>query len=179
MAILNIISDVINNNGGIITRGGNTKNSQNNTNITSIDSGNKVEKISIGSTVVENKDVTKAVDSYVFGYHLSSRPLVKGATRAINSGSMYHELSTTGTSDTSITTGIHYISWNNNRLDTTAIRNGNFNMMTHKFEPGYPVISEDAFFVDEAAVVDRANPGTLSFKLSGHIVSQSYKSKTG
>jgi hypothetical protein len=177
MSILNIVLDETKNRGGIIMLAGNTKNAQNYSNITSVRSANKLEKRSIGSTVVENEDVTKAVDDYTFGY--SFRPLVKGATKLINSGSLYHGLFIRGHADTSLTTGIHQIWWNYNRLDTYAIRNNQYSLITNKFEDGYPVVSEDIFFTDYAASVNRTDPGTISFKIPRSTVSRSYKPKNG
>lgn len=68
---------------------------------------------------------------------------------------------------------------------TKAIREGKWDVYTGKFDAGYPEVSVDAFdgvdgvSGDEAAKVDRSNPGVLVYKLSKGIpISENYDKKT-
>jgi hypothetical protein len=68
---------------------------------------------------------------------------------------------------------------------TKAIREGKWDIYTGKFDAGYPQVSVDTFegidgaSGDEAAKVDRLNPGVLVYKLSkGVPVSENYDKKT-
>lgn len=68
---------------------------------------------------------------------------------------------------------------------TKAIREGRWDIYTAKFDVGYPQVSVDTFegidgvSGDEAAKVNRLNPGSLVYKLSkGTPVSENYDKKT-
>lgn len=68
---------------------------------------------------------------------------------------------------------------------TRAIREGRWDIYTAKFDAGYPQVSVDTFegidgvSGDEAAKVNRLNPGTIVYKLSKGIpVSENYHKKT-
>lgn len=174
------LSNTVDNNGGTVMKGGNVNNAQNYLDMTNVSGNYSLDGYPYSSVPVENSSATKALvgGSYVFAYN-NSKPLAKGATVTINIGSLGHDLFSPGTKDVSLITGIHSRTTNTNRLDTTAIRNNQYNEFTGKFEEGYPLVSEDAFGNDTAASVSRENPGTLRFTLGKTIESKQYNSKTG
>lgn len=132
------------------------------------------------STPVKNTTTQKVLDaSSEFAYD-NPRPLIKGHTRLLNNGFIGFDLGSTGRKNTNITSGIHPMISNINRLDTTAIRNKEYNMYTGKFTGGgSPGIYHDNFGFDTAAFVSRTNPGTISFKIPRSTVSKNYKPKNG
>lgn len=180
MSILNLISGGVDNNGGVVLKGGNTSNTQNYTDMLSLVGNYQLDGYPMGSTPVQNSDVTRSIaNGYVFAYHGSSRPLIKGFTALINNGSINHDLGSTGTADPSLITGIHYITFNRNRQDATAMRENKYNEFTGKFEEGYPQVTEDRFGTDFAATVSRANTGSMRFVLGLVPTKQNYLPKTG
>lgn len=127
----------------------------------------------------ENINTQKALPELVFSFN-NNRPVIKGFTRILNLGLIAKDIGTTGTSNTNITSGIHARSIHKNRLDTSTIRNNQYNFYTGKFEfeSGSPGIYNDFFGTDMAAAVSRTNPGALTFKNSQVINRQYYKPKT-
>lgn len=76
------------------------------------------------------------------------------------------------------TRSIKYIEDRTTTKTSTAIRDGQYNLYTGKFNPGFPASSSDAFGNDEAARVTFNAPGTLVFMSTGKtITSHNYPSK--
>lgn len=129
-----------------------------------------------GSTVVSNSNVSSSAEAD-FAI-LNSEPISAKITtnlggrdvNAIYNGSNYYELEQS----------INKIQKVYTRRISTAIRNGQFSLLTGKFDSGYPSLSEDTFATDYAATINRSVPGSLRVN-SGSSVSTkyNYSKKTG
>jgi hypothetical protein len=76
------------------------------------------------------------------------------------------------------TKAIKYIESRTTSKVATAIRAGKFNMYTGVFDVGFPASSTDAFGNDNAARVNAAAPGSLTFLATGKtITTKSYPPK--
>ena len=177
-SIYNSIAETIKNDGGSVFKGGNVANSQNYLSLVNVIGNYETNDFPYSSSPVELNTLSKKAIVGVFAYN-RDRPLTKGSTLTLNQNHVDHDLKTPGTVDVSIDTNIHATRYNRNRLDTTAIRNNQYDVYTGKFNEGYPVVSEDDFRNDVAASPTRSNPGLLSFTLGSNVRTQQYISKTG
>lgn len=176
----NSINNKVKNIGGAILSGGhNTNGAQNYLQMVNLNNNNNTIGRPYAPIPVLGVHSTKAlgVSESVFAFN-NKNPVAKIATTTINNSYTNHELSTSGTVNTGLIVGIHPITSNINRLDTTAIRNNQFDSYTGKFNDGYPEISNDDFGNDMAATPNRANPGLMNFTLGKNIISKQYPTKT-
>jgi hypothetical protein len=163
--------------GGAILRGGVTDN-QNYLGLVNVVSNYETNGRVFPSLPREIDNLSIKAIPGIFAYD-RSKPITKGSTLILNQDHVTHGLNTTGTTDMSIDTNIHARTKNSNRLDTTAIRTKKYSIYTGKFDDGYPVVSQDDFGNDVAAVPTRSNPGLLSFTLGSSVNTQQYMGKTG
>lgn len=174
--IYNSLNETVNNFGGSATRIGIPLNNiQNRLNLSNVVNLAYYEHPN-GSTVTENSSVQKASQPHVFAYN-HDRPLIKGYTRLINLTIIATDLGTPGRKDPSASVSIHPRTKNFNRLDTSAIRNKNFNTIAGKFDAGYPGVNIDNFGTDRAASISRNNPGVFVFATSQSPVVKNYEAK--
>lgn len=169
--------------------------------VTKASSTSKLDNVSIsrynttvfGSTVVNTSSVASAGGTLAYN---NQKPIAKRVTTQINGSNNNVLLS--GAAQPSLIESIHqikicgmgcYSGVRTTKL-TSAIRSGNFNMYTGKFNPGYPQHSDDLFpgidagsgtpTWDNAASPTRSVPGELTYKYGAPVaVNTTYKPKTG
>lgn len=130
-----------------------------------------------GSTVVNNNDADKALNSGVFAYNNQS-PVSKRTTSTLSTVSNNVLLS--GAAQPALIRSIHKLETLRTRKLTTAIRENRWNEYTGEFDSGYPQVVVDSLANDVSASPTRNNPGVLNYKSSGPtIVSDNYSKKTG
>jgi hypothetical protein len=177
------ILNTVNNNGGGILNAGNINLSQNYVNIISVNGNRSLDGYPRTSTPVISKDVQKSLESndsiFAFNSPVNARmrAVIKTVSIVINNSIVSLSTASPGKVAPELTTNIHFRNINKNRLDTTAIRNGNFNFVNGKFTPKTEVVY-DFFGTDNAAVVNRTNTGTITFLINKKPVTTNYLSKT-
>lgn len=181
MAIYNasFISDQIKNNSGTSLNSGNHDFA--NPSTTSIlNLPYAVKNSPFGSTVIDSVGVTS---SHFSSYEIprnNPRPLIKRVSSATNLTSVNNVLRTAGNLDTQSISSIHYIESTRTRLEKTAFREGQFNILTGKYSAGYPDSQYDSFSSDTAARVGRRYyAGAMVFQNSKTIEVKPYTLKTG
>jgi hypothetical protein len=181
MSILNLISATgANNNGGAVLRGGQKNPFQNYLDIKYVSGNNSLDGYPRVSQPVLSKDTRKSLTNELSVFAYNGREIIKGYTAFINYGSFVRDMSSKGSSTEVINqrTNIHYTTSNVSRWDTKAIRSGNYNQYTGKFDESYPVIVGDSFGLDTAARLTRQLPGTLTVLINKSPVVKNYLSKT-
>lgn len=179
MSILYLTTDVANNNSGTILKAGEKKPWQNYVYMNHIEGNYSLDGYPRTSTPAITKDVQKSLveEGDKFAYDNPS-VLIKGLTRTINTSSFRHNLFTKGNISPELITNIHYLMVDRNRLDAKAIRSGNYNMSTGKFDEFYPEVVSSNFGIDVAANINRQNPGRLSYSNGVKPVVKTYTPKT-
>lgn len=145
-----------------------------------------------GSTVVDGDSADKALTAGTFAYDNES-PVAKKLTNSLAGVSNDYLIS--GAADPSRIRSIHRQERVTTRRQTKAIREGEFNIYTGKFNSGFPVNVVDEFFdistnslsptsTDDAASPSREVPGELTY-VAGNTSTilvpknDTYDSKTG
>ena len=134
------------------------------------------EQVATGSKVVDREVTNPAISAGVFAYS-TQKPIGKKLPVVIGSGSNNVLLS--GAAVPANIRSIHKIESRRVVRKATAMRAGNFNIVTGKFTSN-PVSATDSFGNDVAASPTRAVPGKLVYKLGSKVpVRTDYKAKTG
>lgn len=139
-----------------------------------------------GSVVVDNNDADKALTAGTFAYN-NEGPISKKLTASLAGVNNDALLTTAG--DPSNIRSIHRLEVVRTRRQTSAIRSGNFNIYTGKYDPGFPVTEVDDFYdigtntlsetsTDEAATPTRDVPGELTYLVGVSPVNANYSEKT-
>jgi hypothetical protein len=150
------------------------------------------DKSNVGSTVIDGPNTDKANNAGVFAFH-NTKPVAIKLTNSL--ATVSNDFLISGANDTNNFKAINYQLVDNSGVltdgvrtnqNTSAIRQGKFDIYSGKFDPGYPVVSEDAFLGsdgtsgDKAAKVSRQDQGSLVFIYGSPTpVSQDYDEKTG
>jgi len=127
-----------------------------------------------GSTVVENINNKKSLSSGSFS-KLNQIVSQKITTKL---ASVDNNVLTTSANQPALENSINSIQQVRTRKITTAIRTGNFSLITGKYTTGFPVNQVDTFDTDNAANPTRTNPGSLVFN-NGILNITTYTKKTG
>jgi hypothetical protein len=150
------------------------------------------------SQVVNGVNTTKAISIGVFAYS-TNRPVAMKLTE--NLAAINNDFLVFGANDPASIKSINYLLVDNasgnpeegpfvdgtrSTLNLTAYRQNKLNILTGKYEAGYPVVSKDYFLGsnntsgDRAAKVTRLVPGSLVYKISKKVpVQKDYSEKTG
>jgi hypothetical protein len=170
-------NDSIKNNGGVALNSG-VPYSDNAQSIKTFYNKRRTYEFPFASTIVDGVNVTNATQSVLTPVpYNSKRPLIKRATKTIAAQSSDVLLSP-GNLAPNLTSSIHPIISYRTRLQHTAFVNGKLNVLTGKYDFGYPDNQQDDFGSDEAAYPSRKNPGTMFFKNGRNISVVPYQSKT-
>jgi hypothetical protein len=138
------------------------------------------------STVIDNNSADKALVAGTFAYD-NERPVAKKLTTSLSG--VENDVLLSGASDPSNIRSIHKLEVVRTRRQTSAIRSGNFNDFTGKFDSGYPVNVVDEFYdvstntlsetsTDNAATPTRQVPGELTYLVGVAPVNADYPKKT-
>lgn len=142
------------------------------------------------STVLDNNHANKAISAGTFAYN-NKKPVAKRVSTTISGVS--NNVLRSGAAEPTLVQSVHkiqvqgmgYSEGVRTLKQTTAIRDGYFNIYTGKFDPGYPASSVDTLslaptYQDVAANPTRVVPGALTYKGgSPNPVNDDYKEKTG
>lgn len=139
-----------------------------------------------GSTVIDNNTADKAIDAGTFAYDNES-PISKKLTTSL--AGVNTDALATSAGDPSNIRSIHRVEVVRTRRQTSAIRSGNFNIYTGKYDPGFPVNAVDDFYdistntlsatsTDDAAAPTREVPGELTYLVGVTPVNADYPEKT-
>lgn len=129
-----------------------------------------------GSVVVDGTDTDKAVDSSGFA-NSTQKPIAKRLTSEL--GGVNNLVLLSGAAQPHLVRSVNKLETINSLLQTTAYRDGRWNIFTGQYDAGYPLNSEDDFGPDNEARATRTAPGNFSYK-GGNLlpVSESYPVKT-
>jgi hypothetical protein len=134
------------------------------------------EQVATGSVVVDRETTDKSVSAGVFGYS-TQKPISARLSVVVGASSSNVLLGLANVP--SQIRSIHKIESRRVVRKATAMRAGNFNLITGKFTVN-PTSTTDSFGSDVAASPTRAVPGKLVYKLGSYApVSANYKAKTG
>ena len=143
----------------------------------------KVKKVNVGSyytrlgvfgsTPVDGTDTNEARSAGVFAYN-NTRPIARRYTTTLSGVSNTVLLS--GAAQPGLRQRVNKTESTRNRLDTTAIRSGTFNLYTGKFSSA-PTVQVDSFGNDVAARPSYTVPGKLTYLIGVKPVSTGYKAK--
>lgn len=129
-----------------------------------------------GSVVVDGTDTDKAVDSSNFA-NSTQRPIAKRLTSEL--GGVNNLVLLSGAAQPHLVQSVNKLETILTLLQTTAYRDGRWNIFTGKYDSGYPLTSEDDFLADTEARASRTAPGNFSYKGGNPVpVSESYPVKT-
>lgn len=133
------------------------------------------EQVPTGSKVVDGATTDKANSAGVFAYS-TQKPM--GARLPVVIGASSSNVLLGLANVPSQIRSIHKIESRRVVRKATAMRAGNFNMVTGKFTVN-PTSTTDSFGSDVAASPTRAVPGKLVYGLGQGVVRADYKAKTG
>jgi hypothetical protein len=132
--------------------------------------------VTTGSVVVDRETTNKAVSAGVFAYS-TQKPISARLSVVVGASSSNVLLGLANVPGQ--IRSIHKIESRRVVRKATAMRAGNFNLITGKFTVD-PTSATDSFGSDVAASPTRAVPGKLVYKLGSYVpVSTGYKAKTG
>lgn len=148
-------------------------NSQNTKILTSVELGS--ESTRTGSLVIDGDSSDKAVTGGSFAYN-NQAPVARRLTKKLSGVS--NTVLLKAADQPSLVDSVHKLEVVTTNKVATAIRAGYFNLYTGKWTNA-PSSSSDNFGNDNAARVNRANPGRLTFKTGKpSITTVGYKAKT-
>lgn len=128
-----------------------------------------------GTRVIDGNDTDKALDAGTFSYD-NQKPIAKRVTEELSD--VENTFLQSGAAVPENVRSIHKLETLRTRRYTTAIREGQFNIYTGKFDPAVTV-AVDALENDDAATPSRSVPGELVYKTSAPVpVMDEYKPKT-
>jgi hypothetical protein len=173
MSIYNVFYGPVKNNGGTALKAG-TASSIYHSALATFSNNTRTLDFPFGSTVIDGVNVTGLSQNSLVPVpnNLNQKPLIKRATRSNN------VLQSPGNLSTALTSSIHNIESYRTRLEHTAYKDGYLNILTGKFDSGYPDNQRDEFGADSAANPSRNNPGVIIFKNGRNISIIPYQPKT-
>lgn len=129
-----------------------------------------------GSVVVDGTDTDKAVDSSSFA-NSTQRPIAKRLTSEL--GGVNNLVLLSGAAQPYLVQSVNKLETINSLLQTTAYRDGRWNIFTGQYDAGYPLSSDDDFLPDVEARVTRTAPGNFAYKGGNPMpLTESYPVKT-
>lgn len=150
----------------------------------------KLDKVNVGSyytrlgvfasTPIDGTNTNEANSSGTFAYN-NTRPIAKRYTTTLSGVSNTVLLS--GAARPGLRRKVNKTESTTNRLDTTLIRSGGFNIYTGKFTNNQtgavvkPTVQTDSFGQDDAATPTSSVPGELTYTLGGAPINTEYKPK--
>ncbi len=142
----------------------------------SVELGYPAEIDAFGSVVVDGDDTDKAVDAGNFANN-TQRPIAKRVTSELSG--VDNDVLLSGAAQPQLVQSVNKLETMTSLLQTTAYRDGRWNIFTGQYDPGYPLTSDDDFGADTEARASRVAPGNLSYKGGNPLpVSESYPVKT-
>lgn len=136
------------------------------------------------STLTEGINIENALpnpfNSFIIVPRNNTRPLVKRASTYFfqTTTAQKNNLLTSGNYAPELYTGSYPVNYYTTRLESTAYRDGKYNIYTGKFDAGYPD-NETTFLTDTAVIPSRNETGKIIFKYSKNISITPYQKKTG
>lgn len=146
-----------------------------------VDVGSYYTRLGVfGSTPVDGTNTNEANSSGTFAYN-NTRPIARRYTTTLSGVSNTVLLS--GAANPGLRPRVNKTESTTNRLDTTLIRSGGFNIYTGKFVNNQtgatvkPTVQTDSFGNDVAARPSYTSPGRLTYIVGKTPVSTGYKAK--
>jgi hypothetical protein len=172
-----VTSSSTRNNGGAAIQTGSAASGQ----LDKVNLGSYYSRLGVfGSTPLDGRDTNEANSSGTFAYN-NTRPIAKRYTTTLSGVSNTFLLS--GAAKPGLRRKVNKTESNTNRLDTTLIRSGGFNIFAGKFMNNQngttvnPVVQVDSFGQDDAATPTSSVPGELTYTLGGTPINTEYKPK--